>query len=223
MEMDSNQLHYLDIHTHNPSQFDGVTSILSLSLTDELLPEIPDRELALGLHPWFAQPERLESDFERLADLAKLPQVKMIGECGLDRFKGPALPEQMLILEQQFALAIQLQKPVILHCVRRYEELISLQKKMKLEVPMVLHGFNKKKELGLQLQARGFYLSFGKALLDPDSGAAALLRAGDQFFLESDHDEHSIIEIYEAAANLKNCSVEELKALIFANWNQIIR
>ncbi|MEJ2884069.1 TatD family hydrolase [Pedobacter sp. GR22-6] len=214
---------YLDIHTHNEQRLPGVRAILSLSLTGDEVPEYPERDLALGLHPWFAKPQQLNSDYARLREAAKLPQVKMIGECGLDRFKGPSLPEQTLILRKQFELADELQKPVILHCVRCFDELIALRKEMKLEIPMVLHGFNKKKELGRQMQSLGFYLSFGKALLDADSGAAALAREGDVFFLESDHDEHRIEEIYEAAANLKNCSVEELKALIFANWNQIIR
>ncbi len=221
-ETDYRLMNYLDIHTHNEHRFEGVTSILSLSLTGEEELVYPERELAVGLHPWFVKPEKLEANYFRLMEAAKLPWVKMIGECGLERFKGPSLPDQILILRKQLELATQVQKPVILHCVRCFDELIALQKDMKLEIPMVLHGFNKKKELGRQMQARGFYLSFGKALLDPDSGAATLVREGDNFFLESDHDDHSIAEIYEAAANLKNCTVEELKALIFANWNQII-
>lgn len=213
---------YLDIHTHHEAQYPGVTRILSLSLTGEVESEYPDREISVGLHPWFAKPEQLNAQFSRLKQAASLPQVRMIGECGLDRFQGPALSDQIEILKKQLALAMELRKPVLLHCVRCFDELIALQKSMKLDIPMVLHGFNKKKELGRQMQSKGFYLSFGKALLNPDSGAATLVREGDVFFLESDDSEHPIEEIYQAAANLKNCSIPELKDLIFANWKKII-
>ena len=215
-------MNYLDIHTHHEEQFPGVTRILSLSLTQERAFEFPDREISVGLHPWFAKFEQLDAQFNQLLQVASLPQVKMIGECGLDRLKGPALPDQIEILKKQLALAMDVRKPVLLHCVRCFDELIALQKEMKLDIPMVLHGFNKKKELGRQMQSKGFHLSFGKALLDPESGAATLVREGDVFFLESDDTEHPIEEIYEAAANLKKCSIPELKALIFANWEKII-
>ncbi|MDQ7948561.1 MAG: hydrolase TatD, partial [Pedobacter sp.] len=104
------------------------------------------------------------------------------------------------------------------HVVKAYDELIALRKKIEPNVPMVIHGYNKSEQLGHQLMAQGFSLSFGKAILNGNSGAAAILRASDQFFLETDDSDLHIEDIYRAAANLKNTTVDELKALIFGNW-----
>lgn len=215
-------MQFLDIHTHQQRKHAGVQSILSLSLTDGTVFTLPEgQELSVGLHPWFAKLEHLETDYLKLLSLAKETQVKMIGECGLDRLKGENLENQLLILRKQLYLADELHKPVILHCVKCFAELMALQKEIKVSAPLIVHGFNKNEELGRQLLDNGFYLSFGKAILNAGSGAAALLKHTDLFFLETDEADYSIQEIYQAAANLKNCSVEELKALIFANWKKI--
>jgi TatD DNase family protein len=216
-------LQFLDIHTHQQKKHAEIQSILSLSLTEGIDRTLPkDQELSVGLHPWFATIEHLERDYLKLLNAAKDPEVKMIGECGLDRLKGESLENQLIILRRQLYLAEELNKPVILHCVKCFAELMALQEEIKVDVPLIVHGFNKNEELGKQLLDKGFYLSFGKAILNSRSGAAELLKGRDLFFLETDDADCNIQEIYQAAANLKNCSVEEMKALIFANWKKIM-
>jgi TatD DNase family protein len=216
-------LQFLDIHTHRQGENPGVRSILSLSLTgDQAIDLSENQEVSVGLHPWFATIEHLEESFFRLNEIAKSPQVKLIGECGLDRLRGESLEKQLIILKKQLCLAAEINKPVILHCVKGFDELMAVKKEMKLDIPFILHGFNKHEALGRQLLNKGFFLSFGKAILNADSGAAAILKDIDVFFLETDDADYNIVEIYEAAANLKNCSVNELKALIFANWKKIM-
>lgn len=179
------------------------------------------QEISVGLHPWFATMAHLEADYCRFVEMAKETKIKLIGECGLDRLKGEKLENQLIILRKQLNLANGLDKPVILHCVRCFDELMALKKEMKISVPLIVHGFNKKEELGRQLLDKGFYLSFGPAILNADSGAAAMLKHTEVFFLETDDGDRNIEEIYQAAANLKNCTVETLKALIFASWEKI--
>lgn len=215
-------MQFLDIHTHQLRKDADVRSILSLSLTGEMDTMLPgDQEVSVGLHPWFATLAHLDADYGRLVELGKQTEIKLIGECGLDRLRGENLENQLIILRKQLTLANELHKPVILHCVRCFDELMSLQKEIKLNIPLIIHGFNKKEELGRQLLGKGFYLSFGPAILNAGSGAAAMLKHTDLFFLETDDGECSIEEIYQAAANLKNCTVETLKALIFASWKKI--
>jgi len=213
---------FLDIHTHKSAQRKGVESIQSLSLTSDIFLAMPKtKPISIGLHPWYASIEKLEIQLKYLSVLAKQTNVKLIGECGLDKLKGESLKNQILILEHQVALAERLNKPLILHCVRAFSELIELKGRLKVKVPMIIHGFNKNEELGKQLISKGFLLSFGTAILKENSGASKLLKSYDDFFLETDDAETSIEEIYETAANLKKCSVDELKALIFANWNKL--
>lgn len=213
-------MQFLDIHTHQLVEREGVLSIQSLSLTDEVV--LPTAPIAVGLHPWYATLSQFNVEFKRLEGVAAQDNVKLIGECGLDKLKGEKLENQLLILEKQIQLAEKLNKPLILHCVKAFDELISLKQQLKVKVPMVIHGFNKNAELGIQLLAKGFYLSFGKALLTPGSGAAKLVSTTNAFFLETDDATIEIEEIYAVAANLKKCSVDELKARIFADWKKII-
>ena len=214
-------MQFLDIHTHQERIDPEVRSILSLSLTG-IQTELPEaRDISVGLHPWFATIDHLEADYRRLAEAVRKTQVKLIGECGLDRLKGESLENQLTVLKKQIALAVEINKPVILHCVRCFDELIALKKEMKPNVPLIIHGYNKNEQLGRQLLANGFYLSFGKAILSADSGAAALFKQAEVFFLETDDATCDIREIYQAAANLKKCTIEEMKALIFASWEKI--
>ncbi|PWS27650.1 hydrolase TatD [Pedobacter yonginense] len=213
---------YLDIHTHQPLPKNDVQSILSLSLTeDDLYPLVQTRAVSVGLHPWFAKLEKLETQIENLYQKAKQTNVKMIGECGLDRLRGESLENQIIILERQIAVAEELNKPIILHCVKCFAELIEIKERLKVKIPMIIHGFTKNEELGKQLKAKGFLLSFGTAILREDSSAAKLVKHDDDFFLETDNSETPIQEIYKAAANLKKCSDDELKARIFADWKKL--
>lgn len=215
-------MQFLDIHTHKESRGDAFESILSVSLSGMPQAAWPeDRWISAGLHPWFARLENLDTDLNRLAALAVKPEVRLIGECGLDRLRGEVLESQLVILKKQLYLANELDKPVILHCVRCFDELTALTSELKLHVPLIIHGFNKHEKLGRQLMDKGFHLSFGKAILNVGSGAATLIQDTDDFFLETDYANCDITDIYQAAANLKKCTVEELKALIFANWKKI--
>lgn len=211
----------LDIHTHKAATNLNATSIQSLSLTGQL-PQIPtDRLISVGLHPWYATLANLEEKLALVEEVAQQANVKLIGECGLDRLRGEPLPNQLLIFEKQIALAEKLNKPMILHCVRCFDELMAIKKRRKVKVPMVVHGFNKNAELGQQLLDKGFWLSLGASILKQDANAAQLLTSTDRFFLETDEGEVGIEAIYESASNLKKSTFDDLKALIFANWKKI--
>lgn len=213
---------FLDIHTHKTSQQKGVISIQSLSLTSDIFLAMPKtKPISIGLHPWYAKKELLETQLIYLTVLAKQNNVKLIGECGLDKLKGESIDNQIYILEQQIAIAEQLNKPLILHCVKAFAELIEIKDRLKVKVPVIIHGFNKNEELGKQLIAKGFLLSYGSSIFKENSGAAKLIKQSENFFLETDDSEIPIEEIYQAASIFKKCSVDELKALIFANWKKI--
>lgn len=213
---------FLDIHSHKSAQKPDETSIQSLSLTSDIFLAMPKtRPISIGLHPWYATLDNLAVQSKYLAVLAKQPNVKLIGECGLDKLKGESLDNQIIIFEKQIAIAEHLQKPIIIHCVKAFAELIEMKERLKVKVPMIIHGFNKSEEMGKQLLAKGFLLSFGASLLKPNSGAAKLIQQTDDFFLETDDSEISIEAVYLAAANFKKCAVDDLKARIFANWNRI--
>ena len=82
-----------------------------------------------------------------------------IGECGVDRAIETSIELQQTIFEQQIELAEQVQKPLIIHCVKAFDILLFLKKKYKITVPIIVHGYKNKPEQLKQLD-KCWYKSF---------------------------------------------------------------
>jgi len=120
------------------------------------------------------------------------------------------------------ALAEKYQKPVILHCVAAFQEIVETKKRMKLSVPMVIHGFSKNQQTAKQLLDNGFYLSFGKYLLrNPELESVFKSVPNDRFFLETDTIEENIADVYALAATYKNMQIEHLQQQIKVNFKTV--
>lgn len=225
---------YLDIHTHKsdyPTSMDkgsqGKLGIYSLSLAELRAYITPKSPLAIGLHPWEIDEKNLDEDLKLVSQLAKNPQTWLIGECGLDKLKGAPISVQLNVYEQHVLLANEVKKPLIIHCVKAYDELISVHKRLKLESFAIIHGFNKGPALATQLLKSGFLLCFGAALTfnNGQSAAAESLKFCKEnhypFFLETDISDLNIETIYNQAANVLKISEDALKDVIFANWKKV--
>ena len=93
---------------------------------------------------------------------------------------------------------------------------------MKIENPMLIHGFSKNEQVAKLLLNNGFYLSFGKYLLrNPDLEKVFTFAPENQVLLETDTIEESIYQVYEKAASIKGISVEEMKTIVFTNFSRI--
>jgi len=127
-----------------------------------------------------------------------------------------------MVFEKQLALAEKYQKPVIIHCVAAFQEIIAIKNKLKITVPLIIHGFSKNIEVGNHLVKNGFYLSFGKYLiLNKELELVFNSIPNDRLFLETDTIEQDIRAVYELAAKYKNIEVDEMKAIINANFNTV--
>ena len=90
---------------------------------------------------------------------------------------------QTEVFEKQIALAEKYRKPLVLHLVAAYQELIAIHKKRPIKVPVILHGFSKNEQTAKALLDCGFYLSFGKYLLrNPELAAVFRSIPNDRFF-----------------------------------------
>ena len=181
---------------------------------------------SVGLHPWYlsAQEEIREGQLNWLKEAANAPKVKLIGECGLDMLCGPDLALQQLAFEQCLQLAEQYHKPVVIHCVRAFPELLAIYQRVQPAVPWIVHGFNRKPSVLASLLKHGFYVSFGAAILKPGSPAAQSLIETPlgQLFLETDDKLLPIADLYAHAAQLKGILPEDLEAALYHNWKRII-
>jgi TatD DNase family protein len=118
----------------------------------------------------------------------------------------------------------EIKKPVIIHCVRGWDELLSVQKKLRPKMPWLVHGFRGNSELAGQLLSKGMYLSFWfEFVLRPES--AGLLRSlpTDRIFLETDGADVDIRQIYYKVAIDLNIKVDQLKKIIINNYITFFR
>lgn len=178
---------------------------------------------SLGLHPWYLQPEGLQTQLGELGKWAALPNVIAIGECGLDKLTNTDWDLQVNAFAAQIALANELKKPLIIHCVKAYEEVLLLLKDKWVAVPVIFHGFNKNPRLAEQIIKSGYYLSFGAALLQPGSGAAKTIvnLPADRFFLETDDVPITIQQVYETCALLLKTQTDALILQLHKNYQAV--
>ena len=153
-------LPWLDFHTHqpyHPSQ--GYVSVRSYS-PPLLQSSISQEYFTAGLHPWeTALPENRQWIETELVPCLKQANCLGLGEVGLDRGRGAALPEQQALLELQLDIAKRLQLPIVVHCVRAWSELMASFKRVKPTTAKAIHGYNGSYHVLQSLLAEDWYIS----------------------------------------------------------------
>ena len=207
---------YFDIHAHIKT-FNGNTDRIISLFPNEASDLCPSWKYSIGIHPSFILEKKLKSELVILSKLASQKSIIAIGEIGLDKNAKIPIYSQILVFQQQLKIAEELNKPVIIHCVRCFSEIIALKKGST--VPWIIHGFRGKPELAAQLIKKGIYLSFGSAILNDCPTLYSTVREtpSDKIFLETDDSKVNIKLIYEKAAEIKEISVEALIEAININ------
>nr|WP_288834536.1 TatD family hydrolase [uncultured Flavobacterium sp.] len=212
-------MQYFNLHTHVYTSQGDILELVN-QYPQEFDAAIPN--YSIGIHPLFINEDRLESDFKILEEKVSLPECLAIGECGLDKRSEKAFEIQLEVLEKQLLLAEKFQKPVVIHCVHAFQELVEVKNKLKITTPILIHGFSKKEQLAKQLLDNGFYLSFGRYLLqNPELEQLFNGVPENRFFLETDTSDYTIEEIYALAAKYKKITVTELQQIISNNFNTV--
>jgi TatD DNase family protein len=212
-------MEFFNLHTH---VFTNQPNILELvnQYPQEFDPSIPF--YSIGIHPWFIVEERVESDLQIIESKLQEPNCLAAGECGLDKRIDVPMELQQTVFEKQLLLAEKYKKPVVIHCVAAFQELIDTKNRLQITVPILIHGFSKKEQLAKQLLDNGFYISFGKyLLLNPELESVFKMMPDDRFFLETDTVEEGIQEVYALAAKYKNINIKELQNIIRTNFNKV--
>lgn len=154
---------FLDIHTHSQTFDANIKKVFNLDITVSALGEDleyffgENESVSVGIHPWSVSEESFFEQLEVLEYLAADSRVKAIGEIGLDKLKGPDLKLQEEVFLKQIRVAEAVKKPIIVHCVKSFNELIAIKKVVRPKVPMIIHGFNRKVDLAKELMQKGFF------------------------------------------------------------------
>jgi len=177
---------------------------------------------SIGIHPWYINQNRLKEDLNIISQKLQLHECLALGECGLDKRIATPLELQIEVFKQQLELVRLTKKPVVLHCVAAFQEIIAIKKELQLQNPMIIHGFSKNIAVAQSLLDNGFYLSFGKYLLRNAALEKVFKFAPEnRILLETDTIEETIFDVYEKAASVKEISIDEMKNKIYQNFNSI--
>ena len=222
---------FVDIHSHIDNQ--AVIKILDDNFEEKVL-------TTMGVHPWDVchfERNEMESrnpflskanDSGGFLDCTTLRSVPLemttaIGEVGLDKVHKETFEKQIEVFEEMIRLSESYRKPMIIHCVRAYSEILEIRKKTKATMPWVIHGFNSSVETILQLLKYDMYISLGDILYRNENQAVKILNniPIDRLFLETDISGRDIKKVYAKAADLLGCEVEFLCNKIFENYGRL--
>ncbi len=195
---------------------------------------------AVAMHPNEA-PESadLDSDLDAIAELAKLPQVRAIGETGLDYYRTEegGRPKQEESFRRHIALAKASGKALVIHDRDAHADVLRVLDDEGAPDRVVLHCFSGGPEFARQCAERGFVLSFAGNVTFNSAGLlrdALVVTPLDQLLVETDapfltpvphrgkHNAPNMVALtLRAMAELKAVPVEQLAESVSATATRV--
>lgn len=215
---------YVDFHTHKNPGDRAVICIRNIFPGEPFAAFAGRNFYSVGLHPWHIKGEQENNESLRLVEAAlELGHVIAVGEAGLDKRCTSDFNEQQRVFKAQVFIAEEYNYPLIVHCVKAYNEILKLRREMKPLMPWVFHGYNGSQELTRELLNEGFIFSFGKDLWLKRKRAMESFKSVplNRLFLETDEMDIAIEELYQLAADIKGVELEELKNALWQNFDRI--
>ena len=213
-----NFLLFINTHTH-AQLYDAKIELVNLT------PDASEKTnfYSYGIHPNELNKENCDEKLEALRRVVYEKRCLAVGECGLDKLSSVDFELQEEIFIEQIKLANQVKKPLIIHCVKSFNELMNCLNLNDNAVPVIIHGFNNNENIARVIMQQGYYFSFGKALLGYESNAAkAIIQVGrKKFFLETDSADISIKYIYRKASELLRIDEEILQEQLMNNFENV--
>lgn len=140
------------------SRWDAVLRVCGEGAAVECIP-------ALGMHPCFLAEHQADDLLLLEQYLHTHPQVKALGECGLDLFiEEPQEQRQLALFDAQVELAKQFDLPLLLHGRRAVDQIIKRLRQQRPSAGGVLHAFSGSEQQAKQLWDLGFYIGLGGSI-----------------------------------------------------------
>lgn len=216
---------FIDIHNHNGDPVTGRFSVENLMAHEAQVPDFKEGLVyTFGIHPWFLSEDNFDNQLEKVRINGYHGNVAALGEAGFDKLKGPSAELQMKAFDGQVKIAEEYSKPVYIHCVKAWDELLAAHRRLKPHRPWLVHGFRGKKDLALQLLSRGMYISFWfEFAIRPGSGELIRSLPSDRIFLETDGSGEDISTIYKKVAVDLGLDIEQLKKQLYSNYKEFMQ
>jgi len=215
---------FIDIHTH-PNHIESDTIIVQNIFPGDGFAAFTGRNFySVGLHPWHLKtPDENNEMLHMVEDALEFDHVCFVGECGLDKKVDTDFKEQIRVFRAQAFIAEEFKRPLVIHCVKAYNEIFEIHKKLRPDMPWIMHGYRGNAQVTQLLGKHGIFFSFGMSLFDDNSKSVESLRylPMEKIFFETDEFDGEVESIYEKAALLKNVSLDILKIEVWNNFHRI--
>ena len=174
--------------------------------------------VALGVHPW---------NIDSISDgwVARLRQILvnnprvMVGECGLDAMH-PEMDAQINVFVSQIRVAAGLKRPIHIHCVQAWNEIVRILNSETLPPVIVMHAFSGTPEIISQMPENVFY-SFSPAVLDVNHKrmrASVAKCPANRILIESDDMSASVLpNVAAGVAEIRGVNVQNMAQILLDN------
>ncbi len=228
-------MRFIDIHTHSLNPINehskSILNVFAHEIAEKLeilnVNQNTHQLISIGLHPYHLESEKHQTEITNNINLIKQfanhHQVWAIGETGLDRSRNINFELQKEVFYQHIKISETIKKPLIIHCVRAYNEVLAIKKQLKPQQKWIFHGFNGNTETAKQLLRHNCYLSYNYNLFNSTAKSTLFFKSMplELLFLETDT-MTNIEKVYLQAAILKNMKTEELATQILINFENLI-
>ncbi|SHJ04687.1 TatD DNase family protein [Malonomonas rubra DSM 5091] len=198
----------------------------------QLAEQFPALFAAPGLHPVYAQ-QWNDAAAEQLQQLCTHPKAIAMGEIGLDGVSGPDMMLQERVLRAQLEIALQAERPVLLHGRKATGRLLDIlrQKEIGKKIGGIWHGFSGSLQVAEELVRLGFKIGVGPIILR--DSARKLPQAVQQLplaalVLETDLPDmaetpEALIAVAEKVAELRGISLAEVAQSTSENARKLFK
>ncbi len=205
--------------------------------------EHADVYAAVAIHPnetarAQAGPGGRDAVLAEVARLAALPQVRAVGETGLDYYRDSApAPVQQEWFRAHIEIAKATGKTLMIHDREAHEDVLEILAKMGAPANVVFHCFSGDEELARRCAEAGYVMSFAGNVTFPNAGdlrAAAAVAPAELILIETDapyltpvpnrgrqNAPAQVAHTLRAVAEVKGMDVGELCAAVMATGERV--
>lgn len=179
--------------------------------------------ITTGIHPWYINEVDVKASMQQIEEWLTSGFAKGVGEAGLDALKGPKQSVQEHVFEEHIKMSEKYSCPLTIHCVRKYNEILTLRKRSRAKQTWIVHGFNSSSQMMLRMVEADIHISLGADLLKKNRKLMEVCRdvPSEYLFLETDDSNVAIEDIYQKVAEIRNITVEELKEVVDRNFRKL--
>lgn len=218
------EIPFIDIHSHSFRPERETITVQNIFPGEGFAAFSGRNFYSIGLHPWHIKtPKENNEMLLQVEEALEFDYVIFVGETGLDKRTDTDFKEQKRVFEAQAIIAEEFQRPLIIHCVKAYNEILEIHSRIKPYMTWIFHGYNGSVEMTRQIANQNFLFSFGEILFLPGTKAIDSFKILplNKIFFETDEYEGGVEHMYKQGARLKNIPEKEIAMAVWDNFNRV--